>query len=168
MPTRTWTRLVPLAIAGGSPRASSSGRLIAEPLEAAAFRKPQSTPAASKANQVAITPPHWFQDATAKPHRFISATAYVAGVVVVNVGFSLGPQLDWLWSLLVGGVLALRDGAQRSWGYAVLVWMLLGAGLSYGLGNPAVALASAVAFLISESIDWVVFTWTRRPFADRV
>ena len=94
--------------------------------------------------------------------------AYVAAVVAVNVGFSLSPQLDWLWSLLVGGVLALRDGAQRSWGHAVLVLMLLGAGLSYLLGEPAVALASAVAFLISESMDWVVFTWTRRPFADRV
>lgn len=100
--------------------------------------------------------------------RWTTATAYVSGVVAVNVGFSHHPELDWFWSLLVGGVLALRDGAQRSWGHAVLLWMLVGAGLSYWLGNPAVAIASVSAFLISESVDWGVYTTTRRPFAERV
>lgn len=40
--------------------------------------------------------------------------------------------------------------------------------LSYILGSPAVALASATAFAVSETIDWAVYTITRRPFADRV
>lgn len=100
--------------------------------------------------------------------RWPAATAYLSGVVVVNVGFSHHPELDWLWSVLVGGVLALRDGAQRSWGHAVLLWMMAGAGLSFWLGNPAVALASVFAFLISESVDWLVYTTTQRPFAERV
>ena len=100
--------------------------------------------------------------------RLISAAAYILGVVIVNVGFSHTPELDWFWSLLVGGVLALRDQAQRSWGHGVLLLMLVGAGLSFRLGAPAVALASAVAFLVSESVDWLVFTLTRRPFHARV
>jgi hypothetical protein len=97
-----------------------------------------------------------------------TASAYVGAVVAVNVGFSRSPDLDWLWSLLVGGVLVLRDAAQRHWGHGVLGLMLLAAGVSYRVGNPAVALASATAFLIGETVDWVVFTTTHRPFADRV
>jgi uncharacterized PurR-regulated membrane protein YhhQ (DUF165 family) len=46
--------------------------------------------------------------------------------------------------------------------------MVLAATLSYVLGNPAVALASATAFVISETVDWLVYTTTHRPFADRV
>lgn len=100
--------------------------------------------------------------------RWLAAAAYVGCVVALNVGFSHQPQLDVLWSTLAGGVLALRDGAQRSWGHGVLGWMLVAAGLSYQLGNPAVALASAAAFGVSESVDWLVYTTTQRPFAERV
>jgi hypothetical protein len=98
----------------------------------------------------------------------ITALVYIAGVVLVNVGFSHNPSLDWFWSLLVGGVLALRDLAQRRWGHTVLLLMLIGAGLSFRFGAPAVALASVTSFLVSEMVDWLVFTTTHRPFADRV
>ena len=89
-------------------------------------------------------------------------------MVAVNVGFSHSPQYDWFWSVLVGCVLVLRDAAQRVWGHGVLVLMAGGAALSYALGNPAVALASAAAFAISETVDWVVYSTTHRPFAERV
>lgn len=98
----------------------------------------------------------------------LSASTYVGAVVAVNVGFSLAPDLDWLWSLVVGGVLVLRDAAQRHWGHGVLGWMVLAAALSYRLGSPSVALASATAFMVSETVDWVAYTTTHRPFADRV
>ena len=97
-----------------------------------------------------------------------TALAYIGAVVAVNVGFSLQPELDWFWSLLVGAVLALRDLAQRHWGHRVLLLMLIGAILSWRLGAAAVAMASACAFLVSESIDWLVYTTTKRPFATRV
>lgn len=100
--------------------------------------------------------------------RALAALAYVGAVVAVNVGFSLLPQLDWFWSLLVGGVLALRDLAQRHWRHRVLLLMLIGACLSWRLGAPAIALASASAFLVSESVDWLVYSTTQRPFAARV
>lgn len=61
-----------------------------------------------------------------------TALADIARVLLVNVGFSHHPDLDWFWSLLVGGVLALRDLAQRRWGHALL--MLIGAGLSFRFG----------------------------------
>lgn len=44
-PTSTANLFVPLATAGGSPRLSNNGRVIAEPLDAAALRNPDSVPA---------------------------------------------------------------------------------------------------------------------------
>ena len=101
-------------------------------------------------------------------HRWRSAGLYIGAVVLVNVGFSLSPQLDWLWSLVVGGVLVLRDVTQRSWGHRTLLLMLVAAAISYRLASPQLALASATAFLVSETIDWSIYTLTHRPFADRV
>ena len=100
--------------------------------------------------------------------RFRTAVPYVSIVVFLNVGFSVSPDLDWFFSLLVGGVLVLRDFAQRVWGHWCLALMALAAVLSYVLGDPAVALASATAFAVSETTDWLVYTVTKRPFADRV
>jgi hypothetical protein len=37
-------------------------------------------------------------------NQWRTAGLYMGSVVLVNVGFSLSPQLDWLWSLVVGGV----------------------------------------------------------------
>ncbi|GAH45978.1 unnamed protein product, partial [marine sediment metagenome] len=50
------------------------------------------------------------------------------------------------------------------------IWlaMLAGCGLSYWMAAPQIALASAAAFIVAESFDWAVFTFTRRPLADRV
>ena len=101
-------------------------------------------------------------------HRWRSAALYIGAVVLVNVGFSLSPDLDWLWSLVVGGVLVLRDLTQRSWGQRTLVLMLIAAAISYRLASPQLALASAAAFLVSETMDWAVYTLTKRPFSDRV
>ncbi len=46
--------------------------------------------------------------------------------------------------------------------------LALAAVLSCLLGTPEVALASAAAFTVSETTDWLVFAITRLPFADRV
>ena len=62
-----------------------------------------------------------------------TALAYIGGVLFVNVGFSHRPDLDAFWSLLVGGVLALRDLAQRHWGHGVLLLMLAGGLISLSL-----------------------------------
>ena len=53
-------------------------------------------------------------------------------------------------------------------GHWVVVPMAAGLALSYLLASPFVALASAAAFAASETMDWIVFTITKRPLADRV
>ncbi len=40
--------------------------------------------------------------------------------------------------------------------------------LSYITSDPAIALASATAFAVSECIDWLVFSITKRPLHDRL
>ena len=61
-----------------------------------------------------------------------------------------------------------RDFAQREIGHRVIIAMLIAAGLSYVMASPFVAVASLSAFLISEFADWAVYSFTRRPFAQRV
>jgi hypothetical protein len=100
--------------------------------------------------------------------RVFWAVAYVVSVLAVNVAFAHWPQLNWLWSIAVGSIFVTRDFCQRAIGHWVLVPMALGLGLSYLLASPFVALASAAAFAASETTDWIVFTVTKRPLADRV
>jgi uncharacterized PurR-regulated membrane protein YhhQ (DUF165 family) len=121
--------------------------------------------AASSWSDAPVRPSH---GGSAWVARARTGIPYVGIVVALNVGFSLHPENDAFWSLLVGSVLVLRDYAQRVWGHACLLLMALAAVLSYLLGSPEVALASATAFAVSETVDWLIYTVTRRPFADRV
>ena len=107
-----------------------------------------------------------------KQYKFTAA--YVAAIVAVNIGFVYVPLVP-IWgemfppmSLVVGAVFILRDFAQREIGHHILAAMLIGAGLSYLMADPYVALASLVAFLISELVDWYVYTFTGRPLAQRI
>lgn len=110
------------------------------------------------------------------PASFPKSTLfYVALIVAVNYGFAAVPPLTLpdgtLWppmSLAVGFIFVLRDFAQREIGHKVLIAMLLGAALSYVMATPHVALASAAAFLVSEAVDWLVYTVTKRPLSQRI
>ena len=100
--------------------------------------------------------------------------AYVACILAVNIGFVYVPPMPLLgemWppmSLLVGLIFVLRDFSQREIGHRVIGAMLIGALLSYYLADPFVAVASVVAFLISETADWLVYTWSKRPLHQRI
>lgn len=65
--------------------------------------------------------------------------------------------------LLIGLALALRDALQEAAGrYVVLGCIIVGAALSLALSSPALAMASAVAFLLSELADWAVYDRLRQ------
>ena len=107
--------------------------------------------------------------------NFKYTIAYVVFIVLVNWGFSVVPLVD-MWtgekwppmSLAVGLVFVLRDFAQREIGHRV--WYAMGAAgvLSYLMADPFVALASIVAFAVSEAADWAIYTFTKKPFAQRI
>ncbi|MDR0881701.1 MAG: VUT family protein [Candidatus Adiutrix sp.] len=103
------------------------------------------------------------------------AFLYIATIVLVNFAFDLVPLLTLpggdRWSpvsLVVGFTFIIRDYAQREIGHQVLPAMLLGGLISWFMATPAIALASVCAFLTGELLDWAVFTFTGRPFTQRV
>jgi uncharacterized PurR-regulated membrane protein YhhQ (DUF165 family) len=103
------------------------------------------------------------------------ALFYVFSVVLVNWLFAVVPPVilpgGEVWppvSLAVGFVFIIRDYAQRAVGHKVLFAMLAGAGISYFMAGPEIAFASAAAFLVSEMLDWAMYTYTGRPFSQRI
>ena len=99
---------------------------------------------------------------------------YIAAIAIANIGFtylpmiSIGNQMLAPMSFLIGFVFVLRDFSQREIGHKVLAAMAVGAVLSYIMAAPFVAIASSVAFLISELCDWGMYTYTKRPLKDRI
>ena len=100
---------------------------------------------------------------------------YIFLIVTVNYGFTAVPLLPLpggeMWppmSLVVGFIFVARDFAQREIGHKVIIAMLIAGALSYVMASPAIAFASVAAFLVSEFADWAVYSFTGRPFAQRV
>jgi CBS-domain-containing membrane protein len=100
--------------------------------------------------------------------------AYIVSIVAVNIGFVYIPPVPLLgemfppMSLIVGLIFIARDFAQKEIGHKVLGAMAVGAILSYFMADPFVAIASVIAFAISEMVDWGVYTYTKRPLRDRI
>ena len=100
--------------------------------------------------------------------------AYIFSIVLINIGFiyvPLIPFFDTMYppmTLLVGLVFILRDYAQREVGHKVIIAMLVGALLSYFMADPFIAVASLVAFMVSETVDWGVYTITDKPLHQRI
>jgi uncharacterized PurR-regulated membrane protein YhhQ (DUF165 family) len=95
---------------------------------------------------------------------------YLVAIVLINIGFMYVPLFHG-WppvSLAVGLVFVLRDFAQKEIGHRVLFVMLLGAALSYWMASPAIAIASCAAYAAGEGIDWLVYTFSKRPLSQRV
>ena len=105
----------------------------------------------------------------------ISTITYVLSIVAANYGFTLFPLVQLptgdMWppmSLLVGFIFVVRDFAQREIGHKVLLAMIVGGVLSWFMASPEVAVASVTAFAVSELLDWGVYSFTRRPFSQRI
>jgi|TARA_Y100001951_G_scaffold96486_1_gene95246 hypothetical protein len=95
---------------------------------------------------------------------------YVVSIVTVNWLFTIIPPIG-IWqptSVIVGLIFIFRDLSQRECGHWVIGVMLLGGIISYFMADPFVAIASVTAFAISESVDWLVYTVTKRPLRDRI
>ena len=89
----------------------------------------------------------------------LAATWAIETVGVVPVGFGLMAPAGVYF---IGLTLVLRDLLQRQIGKpATFALILVGAALSAFI-SPAIALASGAAFLVSESVDFAVFTATER------
>tara|TARA_B100000965_G_scaffold176025_1_gene146824 strand:- start:4792 stop:5262 length:471 start_codon:yes stop_codon:yes gene_type:complete len=99
---------------------------------------------------------------------------YILSIVLVNIGFvyvPLIPLFDTMYppmTIAVGLIFILRDYAQKEIGHKVLGAMLIGGLLSYVMADPYIAVASLVAFMVSETVDWGVYTLTDKPLRQRI
>lgn len=107
--------------------------------------------------------------------RMLSLIVYIALIAGVNWAFAITPPMELpngdLWSpvaLIVGFVFVVRDFAQRRIGHNILWAMLAGCAISWWMASPALAIASALAFALGELADWAMFTFTKRPFSQRI
>lgn len=71
-------------------------------------------------------------------------------------------------TILTGLVFVVRDFAQREMGHRILLVMALAIGWSFYYAYPPIAIASAAAYAISETVDWSLFTFTRYRLSTRV
>ena len=90
----------------------------------------------------------------------IGTTCIPDGPCLIPVGFNLYAPSG---VLMIGLALVLRDLVHEKSGRLVAFCaVLFGAALSFAVSAPAIAVASAVAFLISETADLVVYDRLRK------
>lgn len=108
--------------------------------------------------------------------RFVKYTlVYILLIPFINWSFTWAPMVELLpgWAfnpvtVVTGLVLVVRDFAQREIGHEVLIAMALALFLTFVTSGGALALASGAAFLISELVDWAIFTFTKYKLSTRV
>lgn len=110
-----------------------------------------------------------------KESTMLTIFTYVALIAGINWAFAIIPPITLpggeVWSpvaLIVGFVFVVRDFAQRKIGHRILWAMVAGIALSWWMASPELAMASASAFAIGELADWALYTFTRKPFSQRI
>lgn len=106
------------------------------------------------------------------------AALYVGLMPFINWSFGAVPTFpipDWLGggmfqplAIVTGLVLVVRDFAQREMRHWVWAAMIIGLLLSMLTSWIVVVFASAAAFLVSETVDWAVYTLSKRPLSQRI
>lgn len=100
--------------------------------------------------------------------------AYIVSIVLVNWLFvAVAPWATplgdlYIANVVVGFVFVLRDYAQREIGHKILLATLIAGFITYFMVDPAIAVASITAFILSEMTDWAIFSFTRRPLQERI
>ena len=115
------------------------------------------------------------------------AWAYVYVALIPFLNWSFGKvsgidatnELGWLFgtahtilvnplTIATGMVFVIRDFVQREMGHRVLVLMALAIGWSFYYSWPVIAIASGLAFAVSETVDWLLFTFTKYRLSTRI
>lgn len=102
---------------------------------------------------------------------------------VPNIEFVNGPAINLIWpgdsrtdgslllhplTMVTGLVFVLRDFVQREMGHKVLILMGVAIAWSFYYAWPVIAIASGLAFAISEFADWLLFTFTKYRLSTRI
>jgi uncharacterized PurR-regulated membrane protein YhhQ (DUF165 family) len=91
-----------------------------------------------------------------------------AGIPTIPIPETLGGGEWHPFTIVTGLVLVARDFAQREIKHWIFAAMIVGLALSTLTAWPVIVLASGAAFLISETADWAVYTFVKRPLSQRI
>lgn len=108
--------------------------------------------------------------------KFKYTFLYIVAIPATSFLFLVTPLVhltDIVWfspvAFFVGIVYILRDFVQKELGrHTVFIAMGIAAVLTYLFADPALAVASIIAFMFGELSDWVVYTFTTRPLSQRI
>lgn len=82
-------------------------------------------------------------------------------VTVLGITFPAG-------AVAIGLTFSARDYVQRKHGkWGCWIWMVIAMVITFFF-NRDIALASMSAFIISEFVDWLIFTYSKKPFNQRI
>lgn len=106
--------------------------------------------------------------------KLTATITYIISIVVLNglfinlpmfhaFGESLSPA-----DALVGVIYIFRDFSQREIRHYILLAMLVGCLISFLLAKPIIALASVGGFATGELVDWLIFSFTKKPLSQRL
>jgi hypothetical protein len=90
-------------------------------------------------------------------------TSELGGIFGTSARIMINPL-----TIATGMVFVVRDFVQREMGHRVLILMALAVAWSFYYSWPVIALASGIAFAISETSDWLIFTFTRYRLSTRI
>jgi uncharacterized PurR-regulated membrane protein YhhQ (DUF165 family) len=117
--------------------------------------------------------------------KWLFAIGYMLSIVFANFCVAWWGLVTWFgWltfpagAIFIGLTFSMRDFVQREWGHVKVWWfmlittvitVLMGVALSH-LPIPLwkVALASGVAFIVSEAIDWAVYYFLKKDIIWRI
>jgi uncharacterized PurR-regulated membrane protein YhhQ (DUF165 family) len=94
---------------------------------------------------------------------FINWTFTWALIWEILPGWAFNPV-----TIVTGLVLVFRDFSQREIGHKVLIAMFIGLCLTYWTTGADLALASGLAFIIAELVDWALYTFSKLRLSSRV
>jgi queuosine precursor transporter len=115
-----------------------------------------------------------------QPKAVFWTLSYVIAILAVNWLFAPSQLVEgvtfwktawgdlFLANLVVGAVFVLRDYAQREIGHRILLATIVAGLLTYFMVDPAIAIASLVAFIISETADWGIYSFWKKSVQSRI
>ena len=93
----------------------------------------------------------------------IDVTATFGSIFGTNHAILFNPL-----TIATGMVFVVRDFVQREMGHRVLILMALAIAWSFYYSWAVIAVASGIAFAISETSDWLIFTFTKYRLSTRI
>jgi queuosine precursor transporter len=117
---------------------------------------------------------------TIQPKAVFWTLSYIISILAVNWLFAPAQLVEgvtfwktvwgdlFLANLIVGAVFVLRDYAQREIGHRILLATLVAGVMTYFMVDPAIAVASLVAFVMSETADWGVYSFWKKSLQSRI